>query len=68
MTHPVRGSSIAKAGFDVKTATVPLITAPKGLPRPMAERLENAFVDAMKMEPFVSVARKIAGLYKSEKK
>jgi tripartite-type tricarboxylate transporter receptor subunit TctC len=49
---------LEKAGFKVETATVLLITAPKGLPRPVAERLEKAFNEAMKLEPFVSVAKK----------
>ena len=49
---------LAKAGFDVETATVLIITAPRGLPRPVAEKLEKAFVEATKTEPFLSVARK----------
>ena len=49
---------LARAGFDVETATVLIITAPKGLPRPVAEKLEKAFVEASRMEPFVSVAKK----------
>ena len=49
---------IEKAGYTVETATVVIVTAPKGLPRPIAERLEKAFVEATKMEPYVSVARK----------
>jgi tripartite-type tricarboxylate transporter receptor subunit TctC len=50
--------SIEKAGYTVETATVVIVTAPKGLPRPIAEWLEKAFVEATKMEPYVSVARK----------
>ncbi len=50
--------SIDKAGYAVETATVVIVTAPRGLPRPVAERLEKAFTDATRMEPYVSVARK----------
>ena len=47
-----------KAGYDIENSTSVIIHGPKGIPRPVAERLENAFVEAAKMEPFVSVARK----------
>ena len=47
-----------KAGYDVESTTAVLIFGPKGLPRPVAERLEKAFVEAAKQEPFVSVAKK----------
>jgi tripartite-type tricarboxylate transporter receptor subunit TctC len=50
--------SIDKAGYSVETSTVVLVSAPRGLPRPVAERLEKAFGEATKMEPYVSVARK----------
>ena len=47
-----------KLGYDVETSTSVLIYGPKGIPPAVAERLQNAFVAAMKTEPFVSVARK----------
>lgn len=50
--------SLERAGYNVESATVLILTAPRGLPRPVAERLERAFAEAMKTEPFVSVARK----------
>ena len=50
--------SIDKAGYSVETATVVMVTGPRGLPRPVAERLEKAFTEATRMEPYVSVARK----------
>lgn len=50
--------SFERAGYDVESATSVIIFGPKGIPRPVAERLETAFVEAGKMEPFVSVARK----------
>lgn len=50
--------TIEKAGYGVESATVLIIMAPKGLPQPIAAKLEKAFVDAAKMEPFVSVAKK----------
>jgi tripartite-type tricarboxylate transporter receptor subunit TctC len=50
--------SLDKAGYNVESATVLILAAPKGLPRPIAERLEKAVVEAMKLEPFVGVARK----------
>jgi tripartite-type tricarboxylate transporter receptor subunit TctC len=50
--------TLEKAGYGVESATVLVIVAPRDLPRPVAARLEKAFVEATKMEPFVSVARK----------
>jgi tripartite-type tricarboxylate transporter receptor subunit TctC len=50
--------TIEKAGYGVESATVLIITAPRDLPRPIAARLEKAFIDATKMEPFVGVAKK----------
>jgi tripartite-type tricarboxylate transporter receptor subunit TctC len=50
--------TIDKAGYAIESATVLIITAPKDLPRPIAAKLEKAFIEAMKMEPFVGVAKK----------
>lgn len=50
--------TIEKAGYAIESATVLIITAPKDLPRPIAARLEKAFIEATKKEPFVSVAKK----------
>jgi len=50
--------TIEKAGYGVESATVLIIMAPKGLPQPIAAKIEKAFVEATKMEPFVSVAKK----------
>lgn len=50
--------TIEKAGYGVESATVLIIMGPKGLPQPIAAKLEKAFVDAAKMEPFVGVAKK----------
>ena len=47
-----------KAGYDVENSTSVVIVGPKGLPRAVAERLEKAFVEAAKTEPFLGVARK----------
>jgi tripartite-type tricarboxylate transporter receptor subunit TctC len=50
--------TIEKAGYGVESATVLIIMAPKGLPEPIAAKIEKAFVEATKMEPFVGVAKK----------
>jgi tripartite-type tricarboxylate transporter receptor subunit TctC len=50
--------TIEKAGYGIESATVLIVTAPKDLPRPIAAKLERAFIEATKMEPFVSVAKK----------
>jgi tripartite-type tricarboxylate transporter receptor subunit TctC len=50
--------TLDKAGYGVESATVLLLFGPRDLPRPIVARVEKAFVEAMKMEPFVSVARK----------
>jgi len=50
--------TIEKAGYGIESATVLVITAPKDLPRPIAAKLEKAFIDATRKEPFVGVARK----------
>ena len=50
--------TIEKAGYGVESATVLIVMGPKGLPQPVAAKLEKAFVEAARMEPFVGVARK----------
>jgi tripartite-type tricarboxylate transporter receptor subunit TctC len=50
--------SLDKAGYDVEHSVTVLIVGPKAMPPAVADRLEKAFADAMKTEPFVSVARK----------
>jgi tripartite-type tricarboxylate transporter receptor subunit TctC len=50
--------TIEKAGYGVESATVLIIMGPKGLPQPIAAKIEKAFVEATKMEPFVGVAKK----------
>ena len=50
--------SLDKAGYDVEHSVTVLIVGPKGMPPAVADRLEKAFADAMRTEPFVSVARK----------
>jgi len=51
-------TSFAQAGYTVANETSLIIFGPKGLPQPVAERLEKAFAEAMRMEPYVSVAKK----------
>jgi tripartite-type tricarboxylate transporter receptor subunit TctC len=50
--------SLDKAGYDVEHSVTVVIVGPKGLPPAVADRLEKAFAAAMKVEPFVSVARR----------
>ena len=50
--------TLDKTPYGVESATVLIITAPKDLPRPIAARLEKAFIEATRKEPFVSVAKK----------
>ena len=50
--------TLDKTPYGIESATVLVITAPKDLPRPIAAKLEKAFIEATKMEPFVGVARK----------
>lgn len=47
-----------KAGYDFESTTAVLTFGPKGMPRPVVERLARAFDEAAKTEPFVSIARK----------
>lgn len=50
--------SFDKVGYDVETSTSVVIYGPKGIPPAVVERLEKAFVAAMRTEPFVSVAKR----------
>jgi tripartite-type tricarboxylate transporter receptor subunit TctC len=50
--------TLDKTGYGIESATVLVITAPRDLPRPIAAKLEKAFIDATRMEPFVGVAKK----------
>lgn len=56
--HSPEAVTFEKAGYNIESATLILVFGPKGLPRPVAERLEKAFVEASRVEPFVSVAKK----------
>ena len=50
--------SLDKAGYDIEHSVTVLVVGPKGMPAAVTDRLEKAFIEAMKAEPFVSVARK----------
>lgn len=50
--------SFEKAGYDVENTTAVITFGPKGMPRPVVDRLAKAFNEAAKTETFVSVARK----------
>jgi tripartite-type tricarboxylate transporter receptor subunit TctC len=47
-----------KLGYDFETTTAVLTFGPKGMPRPVAERLAKAFEEATRTETFQAVARK----------
>lgn len=47
-----------RARYDVESSTSVIIIGPKGIPPAAVERLERAFVEATKTEPFLGVARK----------
>lgn len=50
--------SFEKAGYDVESTTAVITFGPRGMPRPVAERLAKAFDEAAKTDTFVNVARK----------
>lgn len=50
--------TLEKAGYTVETATPLVVVGPPALPRPVAERLERAFVDALQTEPFMTIAKR----------
>jgi len=50
--------TLDKTPYGIESATVLVITGPKDLPRPVAAKIEKAFMEAMKKEPFVGVAKK----------
>jgi tripartite-type tricarboxylate transporter receptor subunit TctC len=47
-----------KTGYDIENATSLMVYGPRGLLRPVAEKLEKAFIEASRVEPFLGVARK----------
>jgi tripartite-type tricarboxylate transporter receptor subunit TctC len=50
--------SFEKAGYDVESTTAVITFGPRGMPRPVVDRLAQAFQEAAKTETFVNIARK----------